>query len=146
MVSQRRSTQSRKGKEANPLTPVTNIPSSDILSSSQKDDEEYPSALPNYKTRIRKLGLRTLFYRRFLADILMAFKVLRAEVWEMVDKSWKERQGAIKSLLHALTGQDGLGGLRSHSLRKSLGSYSSIDKADGHSILRFAGEMYKLMY
>ncbi|EYC36122.1 hypothetical protein Y032_0930g3087 [Ancylostoma ceylanicum] len=43
-------------------------------------NKDYPRALPDYKTRLRILGLKSLFYRRVVADITLGFKILRGEV------------------------------------------------------------------
>ncbi|EYB85383.1 hypothetical protein Y032_0299g1781 [Ancylostoma ceylanicum] len=47
--------------------------------------------MPDYRTRLQKLGLRTLFYRRTLADVLMGFKILRGEVCLRASKYWNFR-------------------------------------------------------
>ena len=42
--------------------------------------KEYPRAMPDYKTRLEILKLKTLYYRRIQADVVMGFKILRGEV------------------------------------------------------------------
>ncbi|CAJ0595226.1 unnamed protein product [Cylicocyclus nassatus] len=64
MVSQRRNAKSKKSNETVSTAVEPTSPSAVTTSNSQEDE-----------------GLQTLFYRRFVADIIMAFKVLRAEVW-----------------------------------------------------------------
>ncbi|CAJ0594917.1 unnamed protein product, partial [Cylicocyclus nassatus] len=46
-------------------------------------NKEYPQALPHYKHRLSILGLKTLYHRRILADILLAHKIIRQEVQGM---------------------------------------------------------------
>ncbi|CAJ0595803.1 unnamed protein product [Cylicocyclus nassatus] len=72
MVSQRRSTQSRKGKEANPSTPETNIPSSDILSSSQKDDEGLGGTTFRYSPTI---SFSSSFFIEQVATVFLSRKL-----------------------------------------------------------------------
>ena len=42
--------------------------------------KQYPRLLPDYKTRLEVLGLKSLFYRRVLADLMMSFKIIKNEI------------------------------------------------------------------
>ena len=42
--------------------------------------KQYPCLLPDYKARLEVLGLKSLFYRRVFADLMMSFKIIESEV------------------------------------------------------------------
>lgn len=43
-------------------------------------DPAYPHTLPPYHTRLSELNLKSLFYRRIQADVVLAFKILKGEL------------------------------------------------------------------
>ena len=42
--------------------------------------KQYPRLLPDYKTKLEVLGLKSLSYRRVLADLMMSFKIIKNEI------------------------------------------------------------------
>ncbi|EYC35298.1 hypothetical protein Y032_1083g3572 [Ancylostoma ceylanicum] len=59
-------------------------------------NKNYPQALPNYETRMQRLGLKSLFFRRIQADIIMGFKILRGEVSLKSSKFWTFRPSSAR--------------------------------------------------
>ena len=51
-------------------------------------DQNYPQSLPPYRIRLQELNLKSLFYRRVVADLVFAFKILRGEVDLRPSKFW----------------------------------------------------------
>ena len=41
---------------------------------------ENPPNLPSYSARLETLGLKSLFHRRLMADLVMSFKMLKGEI------------------------------------------------------------------
>ena len=51
-------------------------------------EADYPRSLPSYSIRLQELGLKSLYYRRVVADLMLAFKILRGEVSLKPSKYW----------------------------------------------------------
>ena len=66
-------------------------------------DANYPLALPPYTVRLREFNLKTLFYRRVVADLVFAFKILRAEVSLRPSKFWIFRPANARRASFRLT-------------------------------------------
>ncbi|XGW17861.1 hypothetical protein V3C99_002459 [Haemonchus contortus] len=49
---------------------------------------DYPRSLPDYRTRLRVLNLKSLFQRRVEADLVLAFKLLKGELRLKPSQFW----------------------------------------------------------
>ena len=50
--------------------------------------DSYPASLPTYQVRLKKLGLKSLFYRRVVLDLIFAFRVFKKEIRLQGSKYW----------------------------------------------------------
>lgn len=51
----------------------------------------YPHSLPSYQTRLKKLKLKSLFCRRIITDLLLAFRILKGELRLRPTTYWRFR-------------------------------------------------------
>ncbi|KAL6743859.1 hypothetical protein Aduo_016849 [Ancylostoma duodenale] len=49
---------------------------------------DYPQSLPSYKSRLQKLNMHSLFYRRVFADLILAFRILKLETKLKPSEFW----------------------------------------------------------
>ena len=51
-------------------------------------DQNYPHSLPSYKIRLQELNMKSLFYRRIRADLILGFKILKGELRLRPSRYW----------------------------------------------------------